>query len=124
MDLTKILQITFLCLTIVVLLGGIVYAAITFFRMPKSKQIATVKQWLIYACMEAEKLLGSKTGLLKLRYVYDLFVTKFPWLAQIISFEYFSSLVDEALETVRKQLESNPVIKNLIIGDNANDIQG
>ena len=117
MDLTKILQITFLCLTIVVLLGGIIYAAISFLRMPKSKQIATVKQWLIYACMEAEKLLGSKTGLLKLRYVYDLFVGKFPWLAQIITFEYFSSMVDEALETVRKQLESNKAIKNHVVGD-------
>lgn len=89
---------------------------VKFLKLPNSKQIEALKQWLIYACMEAEKILGSKTGLLKLRYVYDLFVGKFPWLAQIITFEYFSSLVDEALETVRKQLESNTAIKNLVKG--------
>lgn len=88
---------------------------VKFLKLPNSKQVEAVKQWLIYACMEAEKLLGSKTGLLKLRYVYDLFVTKFPWLAQVITFEYFSLLVDEALETVRKQLESNSAVRNLVI---------
>ena len=54
-------------------------------------------------------------------YVYDLFVTKFPWLAQIISFEYFSKLVNEALETVRRQLENNEAIKNIVVGSSVDN---
>lgn len=100
----------------IALLGTFIYVSIKFLKLPTKQQIEAVKQWLVYACIEAEKALGSKTGILKLRYVYDLFVSKFPWLAQIVSFEYFSGLVDEALETVRKQLESNKAIKNLVIG--------
>lgn len=96
-------------------LGG--YFIYKFLKLPTKEQIEDIKQWLIYACIEAEKMFGSKTGVLKLRYVYDLFIGKFPWLVQIVSFEYFSQLVDEVLETVRKLLESNSAIKN-IVGDN------
>ena len=106
---------------LIIALGALIYVAYKFFKKPNKQQIETVKQWLIYACIEAEKLLGSKTGILKLRYVYDLFVTKFPWLAQIISFEYFSRLVDEALETVRRQLENNEAIKNIVVGSSVNN---
>ncbi len=106
---------------LIIALGALIYVAYKFLKKPSEQQIETVKQWLIYACIEAEKLLGSKTGILKLRYVYDLFVTKFPWLAQIISFEYFSRLVDEALETVRRQLENNEAIKNIVLGSSVNN---
>ena len=46
-------------------------------------------------------------GKLKLRYVYDMFLTKFGDLAKMISFEKFSELVDKALEEMKKILESN-----------------
>lgn len=106
---------------LIIALGALIYVVYKFFKKPSKQQIESVKQWLIYACIEAEKLLGSKTGILKLRYVYDLFVTKFPWLAQIISFEYFSKLVNEALETVRRQLENNEAIKNIVVGSSVNN---
>lgn len=116
MDYIKILQVMFLALTILVLLGGIVYIAITFIKMPKSKQAEKVKEWLLFACAQAEQIYGSKTGLIKLRYVYDMFVTKFPWLAQVISFEYFSGLVDQSLEVLKEQLNNNETLNNLITG--------
>lgn len=106
---------------LIIALGALIYVVYKFFKKPSKQQIESVKQWLIYACIEAEKLLGSKTGILKLRYVYDLFVTKFPWLAQIISFEYFSKLVNEALETVRRQLENNEAIKNIVVGSSVDN---
>lgn len=106
---------------LIIALGALIYIVYKFFKKPSKQQIEAVKQWLIYACIEAEKLLGSKTGILKLRYVYDLFVTKFPWLAQIISFEYFSKLVNEALETVRRQLENNEAIKNIVVGSSVDN---
>ena len=66
-----------------------------FFKLPRESQIAKVKEWLLFAVMQAEKELGSGTGQLKLRYVYDMFVSKFPYLVQFVSFEFFSKLVDD-----------------------------
>ena len=40
------------------------------------------KEWLLLAVLEAEKLYGSKTGAVKLRYVYDMFLTTFPILSK------------------------------------------
>ena len=62
----------------------------------------------------AEKELGGGTGKLKLRYVYDLFLTKFSWLAKIISFEQFSELVDEALEEMKLLLNTNEQIAAIV----------
>ena len=53
-----------------------------FFKLPRASQIAKIKEWLLYAVTEAEKELGSGTGQLKLRYVYDMFVAKFPYLVK------------------------------------------
>lgn len=78
------------------------------------KQPAKVKEWLLFAVMEAEKDLGSGTGPMKLRYVYDLFTAKFPKLSVFISFSTFSEWVDVALEYMEKLLVDNKSIKTLI----------
>ena len=74
--------------------------------MGRTQQLNKVKAWLLFAVVEAEKELGSKTGYLKLRYVYNLFVSKFKVLSYIISFETFSELVDEALDSMKYVIES------------------
>ena len=66
-----------------------------------------VIEWLKYAVAEAEKLLGTGTGQLKLRQVYDWFVEKFPFVAAVVPFRVFSAWVDTALETLDKWLETN-----------------
>ena len=66
-----------------------------------------ILEWLKYAVTEAEKILGEKTGQLKLRLVYDWFVQKFPACAAILPFKVFSSWVDVALETLRKWLNED-----------------
>ena len=81
------------------------------YMMPSDEQLKKVRQWLLWAVVAAEKELGAKTGQLKLRYVYDLFITKFPLLVDIISFTQFSLLVDEALEQMRHLIETNDSIK-------------
>ena len=63
----------------------------------------------------AKKELGSGTGQLKLRYVYDMFVSKFPYLVKFISFEYFSDLVDNVLVKFRKMFETNAAIKQYVM---------
>ena len=85
-------------------------AIYTFIKTPRNEQIEKLKEWLLWAVIEAEKELGSNTGALKLRRVYDLFVTTFPWLARIISFERFHVYVVEALERMEKLIIENKQI--------------
>jgi hypothetical protein len=94
------------------LIGGSLYFSIKgFVKLGKEKQLKIVKEWLLLAVVEAEKKLGGGTGQLKLRFVYDLFIDRFKYLAYVITFEQFSLLVDEALEKMRKLIESNELIK-------------
>ncbi|MBQ7895147.1 MAG: hypothetical protein IJ364_01145 [Oscillospiraceae bacterium] len=88
----------------------IVIAVLKFIRTPRPEQMKKVKAWLLLAVMKAEKKFGEDTGVLKLRAVYDLFVTKFPWLAQLLTFDRFAELVDEALEEMKVLLAENPAL--------------
>lgn len=106
--------------TIAVALAAVVVFAIRFFESGTEKQLTKVREWLLYAVSLAEKELGSGTGKLKLRYVYDMFVVKFPWLAKLISFERFSTIVDESLEDMNKLLATNDAVANFVIGVNEN----
>ena len=85
-----------------------------FIKLGKEAQLHKVKEWLIFATIEAEKALGEKTGQVKLRYCYDMFIHKFKFVALLITFDEFSELVDEALDTVRNMLESNEKIQQYI----------
>ena len=64
-----------------------------------------------------ENELGAGTGKLKLRYVYDMFVARFEWLAKVITFDMFSMMVDEALEQMRTMLDSNEAVQKLIANE-------
>ena len=92
----------------------IAYFVYIFIKMPTAKQLEKVKEWLLFAVTEAEKEFGSGTGQIKLRYVYDKFLTKFPYLTSVISFELFSNLVDETLIKFRELLELNKNIQNYV----------
>lgn len=76
-------------------------------------QPAKVKEWLIYACAYAENYLGSGTGKLKLRKVYDMFVSEYPIFSKFISFNRFQKWTEEALETFKHYLENNPKMQAL-----------
>ncbi len=91
-------------------------AVARFVGLPTEAQLSKVREWLLWAVTEAEKDLGGGTGQLKLRQVYDLFVTRFPWLAKLISFELFSNMVDEALEEMREMLDTNQAVKAFVEG--------
>ncbi len=104
----------YVILLAVAALAVIVYLVCKFFKLPRGTQLAKVKEWLLYAVAEAEKELGSGTGQLKLRYVYDMFVAKFPFLVKFVSFELFSKLVDEVLEKFKKMFNENRAIKQYV----------
>lgn len=88
----------------------IIIAVMKFIRTPRPEQMRKVKEWLLWAVMKAEKTFGEDTGVLKLRAVYDMFVTKFPWIAQLLTFDKFAELVDEALEEMKNLLAENPAL--------------
>lgn len=73
-------------------------------------------EWLKYAVAIAEQELGSGTGQLKLRTVYDMFIDKFPGFSTIVPFKLFSYWVDIALKWFKKQLDTNTSVKELIDG--------
>lgn len=94
----------------------VVFRIKKFFETPKDNQLNKVREWLLYAVTMAEKEYGSGLGKIKLRYTYDLFLVKFPWLARVITFEMFSELVDKALEEMRSMLEQNEKVSELVNG--------
>lgn len=102
---------------IVAILAGIaalVGAVIAFFKLPVAAQKERIRQWLLWAVSLAEQKFGGGTGQLKLREVYDKFITKFPFISKIISFQTFSNLVDDALVDMKEMLDKNDNINNII----------
>lgn len=97
-----------------VVILALVYKIAVFMKSPSQNQLAQVREWLLYAVAQAEKKLGSGTGQLKLRYVYDLFILRFGTLARMISFETFSTLVDEALYIFRDMLRDNEAVSKYV----------
>ena len=103
---------------IIVMIAAII-TLIKFDKKTRDEQIHQVKEWLLYAVMEAEKELGSGTGALKLRFVYDMFITKFPLLVALIPFSTFSSFVDEALDKFKKLLATTPELQAYVANQGA-----
>lgn len=107
----------FVIVAVVAAGGSIGYAIYFFSKMPSDKQLNKVREWLLYAVTRAEKELGAGTGKLKLRYVYDMFMARFEWLAKVVTFDMFGLMVDEALEKMRLMLDSNEAARKLIEND-------
>lgn len=95
-------------------IGVIGFGIYQFIKLEKDKQLEIVKEWLLLAVVEAEKKLGGGTGQVKLRYVYDMFIEKFKFLALMITFEQFSVMVDMALDKMRLMLSSNEKLKDYV----------
>ena len=95
-----------------------VYAAYYFLNLEKSKQLEIVQEWLLLAVVQAEKELGGGTGAIKLRFVYDLFLNKFAFLAKLITFDQFSIMVDGALDKMKDMLSNNEQLYNYITQPN------
>lgn len=108
-----------LLVVLVCAIGGVIFGCKKFVQSGKTNQLKKVKEWLLFACVEAERDFGSGKGQLKLRYVYDMFVEKFGVIKYIVTFEEFSKMVDEVLESAieffeNRQIENKPVADGLI----------
>ena len=101
--------IAFICVIIIT-----IFTTINFIKKPISQQTKELKEILLYWTTLAEKELGSGTGKLKLRYVYDLFITKFTVLSKFITFDQFSKIVDDVLEETRKLITENKKVQEYV----------
>lgn len=98
----------------------VILAAMTihqFLRKPTIEQYNQVKEWILYAVIEAEKTLGSKTGQIKLRMVWDMFLERFPHISPFVTFDMFSGWVDVALIKMREMIQTNKAVSDYIIED-------
>lgn len=93
----------YIILAVLAILAASGIAVYRYFKLPSEEQIEKVRNWLLWAVTEAERELGGGTGKLKLRQVYDLFVSRFPWLAPVISFQRFAELVDDHTASFNSQ---------------------
>ena len=112
-----IVQNWFLLVAAFAVTGMCIWVVVDFNRKPREEQIEQVRKWMLWAVICAEKKYGSSTGQLKLHYVYDLFIQRFPAISKVVSFDWFSDMVDDALKRMRKMLESNKAIKAIVEGD-------
>lgn len=93
----------------IILIGGLIALIVN--------QRKSVKQWLLLAVTEAEKALGSGTGRLKLRQVYQAFISNFGLFAKFVSFETFEKWVDTSLDELKELLETNKKVEMYVKGE-------
>ena len=127
-NITKILQFMndnwFLIIAFIAVISVVSIKVYKWCKMPNKEQLRQVQEWLLYAVARAEETLGSGTGELKLRYVYDMFVTKFPAVAIFINFDDFCIMVEEALNKFKELLSNNASIGAIYGFDNLEKQEG
>ena len=118
-----IIENLYLLVAAVSLIGTAMLAVYRFLGLTIENQKKKIKEWLIWACIEAERGLQSGTGQLKLRQVYDMFcaVPAFGWVARFISFDTFSDWVTEALQKVKQMIITNQNLARYIYGEKADE---
>lgn len=88
-----------------------------FVELPDEEQLIKVREFLLWAVTEAERIYGGKTGNLKKAYAYKLFCEYFPSFVAVVPFDIFEKMVDSALVQMRHLIETNVAIKNYIEGE-------
>lgn len=113
----------FLIVALAAALGISVWAVIRFVGLPTEKQKIKIREWLIWACIEAERELQSGTGQLKLREVWNKFcvIPVFASVAKFISFEMFSEWVKDALAKAKEMLVKNENLTSYVYGERADE---
>lgn len=89
-----------LVLLLIILISFAILKVVQFLRTPPEKRQELILLWLVQAVVLAEQKFGSKTGSVKLSYVYKLFIDKYGFLGSLVSQTVFEKLVDKALETM------------------------
>ena len=115
----EIISIILECIPYVIILFVLIGGAVAFFKGEER----SLRNVLLYLCSEAEKMLGSKTGQLKLKYVWSQACSQFKFLTTFMTFEKFSEMVDQCLVEFRHLVETNPNIAGYVGVEN-NNVKG
>lgn len=107
------------CLPYMIVLLVLIGGATAFFKGEKR----SLQNVLLYLCSEAEKMFGSKTGQLKLKYVWSQACSQFKFLTTFLTFDKFSEMVDLCLVDFRHLVETNPNIAGYV-GVEDNNVKG
>lgn len=110
----------YIIIGIIALLVVLGYAIYKFASLTWEEQLEKVKEWLLWAVVEAEKELGYDSGQVTVGYVYELFVDKFPWVSKLISAEKFNELVEDALEIVQALLRGSSELQEYVYKEHMN----
>lgn len=100
---------------VALIIGAIILVIVIAYMVVTQKK--NILEWLLKAVVEAEKELGSGTGQLKLRTVYDWFIEAFPVVSAFVPFSVFSAWVDVVLETMENLLKDNQRVKAYVSGE-------
>lgn len=111
----------YLLVSLFAMLCSVTALFMQFSDKPRSEQLLALSEWLKFAVVEAEKALGSGTGQLKLRFVWNMAIERFSWIEKMLDFDRFSYYVDLALVWMKAQLESNKDISTYIEGGVTDD---
>ena len=95
------------------IVSAIIYVK-KFVELPDEEQLIKVREFLLWAVTEAERIYGGKTGNLKKAYAYKLFCEYFPSFVAVVPFDIFEKMVDSALVQMRHLIETNVSIKNYV----------
>lgn len=97
-----------------ILIGALFVVGVVLFIINQRKN---VREWLLYAVAKSEKALGAKMGEMKLRQVYDWFISAFPILSKLMTFNAFHKLVKFALVKMAEMIKDNKKIGEYISGE-------
>jgi hypothetical protein len=101
----------------IILIAVIIFAVYKFVHLTKDQQKQRVVKWLLWTVSEAESLLGSGTGQLKLAEVYNEFIKAFPVVSSFVKYEVFSKWVDDVLDEMEDMISKNDKIADAILGE-------
>lgn len=107
--------------SLLVVIVACAVVAIHYFKkfsgLPSEDQLKKVREYLLFVVITCEKEMGSGTGRAKLSMAYSMFIEHFPSLVPVIPFDLFCKLVDDALDEMRKLLETNKDIEFYVKGE-------
>jgi hypothetical protein len=112
-----------LVIGLIIIAIGAVITAYKFTQKSNEQKVAAIREWLKYAVTVTEKALGEKTGKLKLQMAWSMATAQFPFITKVMTFDQFAEFVDEALKWMNKQLEDNPNIRAIVIGETGKEYE-
>lgn len=108
-------------IVVLAILAGI-SGIIVLWQLIRAGYVEEVKAVLLYFVTKAEQMFGGKTGKLKRAAVLAWIYEKMPAIVRFfITSEAFGTMIDEAVEEMKRYLQSNANAAAIVSGEAADD---